>query len=252
MKRLFAFLLVLVMILSVSLVACNKKPASTDDGDDDGWGNGGNNTTTTPDDDEGNDNGDVTPPPVNLTWTELEEKDQFTVYLTYPMYLRNSASDNDKSDTQLDWGKDVRVIATSNGEWYKIKYNNNTYYIYSYLTTKTQDSVLFDEENFTPIYSSVIDTVEGSGESTHFLRTTPCYDESGKYNEKINSLNARVSVKQSETANNTLQVIALSKNEVWAKVKCTVKGKEGTYYIKKSQLQEYRTDDSGNNNTPAA
>lgn len=244
MKKLLAFLLVLVMILSISLVACDKKAAvSDDDDDDDAWGNGSgvtdNNNNNNNNNGDGGNGGDYEPP-VTLTWNNLDESSQFDVYVTYPVFLRNSPSANDKTTIKLELNDSVRVIATSNREWYKVNFDGNPYYIYSYLTTRDVRSLNFIDLP-EPISSSVIDTLEGASESMHYLRTTPCFDENDVYNVNyINKLNAPISVNKTETSEgkNPLQVIALSENNVWAKV--LYKG--STYYIKKSQLQVYKTE----------
>ncbi len=159
------------------------------------------------------------------------------------------ASDfSDKTSIKLNLGDDVLVIATSDAEWYRVKYNDQTYYIYSYLTTKNASAIRFvDLEE--PIYSSVINTKteSESEESTHNLRTTPCYDETETYNSEINELNLYGAVTKSQTSNNKLQVVALSENGSWAKVIYRPDEEtQKTLYIKKSQLQAYQSENTDN------
>ena len=255
MKKLLAFLLVLVMILSISLVACAKKPAESEEDDDDDWGNGGVSSSTEStngnNDNNGDNNGDNNVPSVTLTWTDV---DDVLIYIAHPITLRNSPSDNDKTGITLELGQSVLLVEKSNKEWYKVKYNDNVYYIYSYVTVTNGASVRFENLEGEPVYSSVINSNSSGKESTHNFRYTPCYDNSEKYLTEINALNLYKALTKSETSDNKMQVLALSEDGVWAKVSYKPDAStEKILYIKKNYLEVYKTPDNvgGGGITPA-
>ncbi|MBO5939177.1 MAG: hypothetical protein J6Q82_06730 [Clostridia bacterium] len=245
MKKLLAFLLVLVMILSISLVACKKEPVASEDDDDDDWGNGGASSSieSSNNTDDNNNNGNNNIPSVTLTWTDVED---VTIYIAHPITLRNSPSDNDKTGITLDLGESVLLVEKSNREWYKVKYNDNEYYIYSYVTVTNGASVRFNPIEGEPVYSSVINSNTSGKESTHNFRWTPCYDNTEKYVTEINALNLYKALTQSETSDNKMQVLALSEDGVWAKVsyKPDANTEAKTLYIKKNYLEIYKAPDN--------
>ena len=124
MKKYLAFLLVLVMILSVSLVACSKKNQEPADDDDDGWGNGGNNTSSTESIDENdgnNDNGDGNTPS-NNDWREASGK----VYVAMnDVNLRYQANANSGVYKKVNQKTELDRLET-NGTYDKVSFEGQT------------------------------------------------------------------------------------------------------------------------------
>ena len=115
MKKLLAFLLVLVMILSVSLVACNKKGDNTDDGEGDDWDDlGGTTTSDTVADGQGN--GDTNIP--STGWVDKVD----TIYTgVNNLNLRLEPSINAAKVTTISAaGTKLNRVAT-NGTWDKVE-----------------------------------------------------------------------------------------------------------------------------------
>lgn len=238
MKKLLAFLLVLVMILSISLVACDKKAAvSDDDDDDDAWGNGSgvtdNNNNNNDNTGDGGNGGEYIPP-VTLTWEPRDDK----IYVAQNTYLRASAKLTDTTRIVVTLGEELsRKGTATNGDWDKVEYAGETYYIMKYVTVTNKASVTFKDLD-AAIETTVINEFE-TGESQYALRTSPCYKKA--YKTQLDQLNWGVAVKKSD---GTLKVLALSLDETWAKVE--YKNKE--YYVQTYCLEEYadNSGDSGN------
>ncbi len=129
MKKLLAFLLVLVMILSVSLVACNKDTTTTDDDDDD-WGNGSETTDndTNKNNNNNNNNGGGTGGGSNqpAQWRDASG----TVYTGLDKVNLRTAP-NTTSSTVVDTvpvGTPLARIQT-NDTWDKVSYNDQEVYV---------------------------------------------------------------------------------------------------------------------------
>jgi len=241
MKKFLAIFLALMMILSVSLVACSEKKKPVDD--DENWegedtynplGTGTADTTKDPD--------DSTPVVSGGTWTDKND----TVYICHPTYLRYSDSNGDKSSIEMKVGDALTRIST-NEKWDKVTYNDQTYYVYSYLTTTQKGEV-----TFTPITPGVTTSIinknpVGTEPTKTNLRTTPCYDED------LDNLGASALTK-AMTSNGELVITGINETKTWVRV--TFIGKDarnmdinGTFYCRPSYLEYYQestTPDSPN------
>lgn len=249
MKKLLAFLLVLVMILSVSLVACDKKAATTDDDDDDDWGNA--NEVTDDSNKNNNNTGGSTGggnTPVIVTWSDID----LTVYVAYPAFLRNSASDTDKTGIKLILGDSVPAVQkSSDDKWYKVIYDDNTYYLYTYVTVTNVAEVQFDD-------LTREETTVTAGNKIN-LRYSPCYG-GDKYDETLKEINVAFSgIDTQDSIDGKLTITGINKSNTWVRVEFTTKdseGKEttGTYYCRKTHLAKYQstTPNPGEGEIPAA
>ena len=253
MKKI-AFLLALLMMASVALFACkdNKKTPVDDDGDDgdrdqyenvsdsDSEGESDSDTDDNNDDDE-NDN-------VVGGWTDKND----TVYVLHDTYLRYTTSKNDTSSNVVKFGSSLTRIST-NGTWDKVSYNDETYYVYSYLTTDSKGEVTFTDitENNT---TSIINTdTTGEAPTATNLRTSPCFDES------LNNLGASALTKALTTAEGVVfKVTGINGTKTWARVQFTGKDARGldingTFYCRPSYLEYFKTpadsNTSGGNGT---
>jgi len=239
MKKLLAFLLVLVMILSVSLVACNKQQAASDNDDDDDWGNGNEATDDNDNTDNNgtNDNNDDPVPSGSLTWDPRDDK----IYVAQNTYLRASATLNDTTRIVVTMGEELsRKGTATNGDWDKVEYAGETYYIMKYVTVTNKSSVIFnnlDEQ----IETTVINEFTNGEESQYTLRTSPCYKKA--YQTQLNQLNWGAAVKKSD---GNLKVLALSLDETWARVE--YKGEK--YYVQTYCLEAFADNSGGSGSIP--
>ena len=232
MKKLLAFLLVLVMILSVSLVACNKKGDNTDDGEGDDWDDvGGTTTSDTVADGQGNGDTNI---PTTLTFTDCAD---FTAYIAYPVVLRSSAADTAKTGITLNFGDSVLVTQKStNNQWYMVSYGESTYYLYAYVTVTSLAEVTFDD--VTPELTTVIDDKQTN------LRNYPCYG--GDYDSALLDLGivAISGVNNATSQTGKLTVTGINQTKTWIRVQYTsmVNGVEkvGTYYCRPAYLAKYQ------------
>ena len=165
MKKLLAFLLVLVMILSVSLVACDNKTNNVEEDDDD-WGNGNEVADTNKDnnnkEDEKTPSG-TTPP--TLQWIEKNDK----VYVGLDgVNLRTAASITSSSVVAtVSVGTELERLET-NGTWDKVLYSGQEVYVLCDLvsTIKTNfEAVNYDEADYVTL------TIVGTNGIN--LRSTP-------------------------------------------------------------------------------
>lgn len=187
MKKLLAFLLVLVMILSISLVACDKKAAvSDDDDDDDAWGNGSGVTDNNNNNDDNNGDEPKDPDPViPATWVDKND----TVYAGLNgVRLRSAPNTTTSSQVALVNVGTPLARLQSNGTWDKISYNDQEVYVLSALVSTIST-------NFTAnIYENPEDyvTLTIVGTNAINLRSTP-FVPGGNYayeNVVIESLKA--------------------------------------------------------------
>ena len=236
MKKLLAFLLVLVMILSISLASCAKKPADTEEDDGDDWGNGGSSSTTTvPNGNNPDGNGDGNG--ITAVWTDKDD----TIYtgignLNLRLEPNLSAT---VVKTEAVAGTALKRVAT-NGTWDKVELGENqtAYVLCAYVSAVGTD--------FTFIPLDADDQVELTvvGTNKFALRSTP-FIPGGDYkwdNATIQSFSA---------ANGKLKKIAVSASGNWYQVSYTGEingktytGSEVLYMAKSLVTSGYVTDPS--------
>ena len=153
MKKLIALLLAILMIASISLVACNNKKGTTGN-------NGGGDDVA-----DSEDNGLVIPDaPIssettgegsdttgtnganNNTNTGFENVVSFSVYTYVRTSVRSSAMMKASVVTTVDASAQLTVLA-KNGSWYKVKYGTEEGYVpQDFVTTNRDDTVFTDFE----------------------------------------------------------------------------------------------------------
>ena len=242
MKKFLAIFLVLVMILSVALVACNKKDKDNNDDDDDGWSNGGTTSSdvTTPSTDETLPSGSGEKNPSSsgsIVWTDKND----TIYVAHDTYLRTEPLDSAKSGILVKLGDALSRKAASNGVWDKVDYDGNTYYIYNYVTVSNKSLVTFDKYD-EPIETSIINTdTTGKAPTQTNLRYSPVYDETGNLN------NLGVSgVTKAMTSNGELKILAINQSKTWVLVEYNGKDAQGKtvsgeFYCRPAYLEKLQT-----------
>ena len=204
MKKLLAFLLVLVMILSVSLVACGKKGDNTDDGEGDDWDDvGGTTTSDTVADGQGN--GDTNIPATG--WVDKVD----TIYTgVNNLNLRLEPSANASVvKTVATAGTALNRVAT-NGTWDKIELGEGdakqtAYVLSAYIS---QISTNF---TFTTLPAENQSTLTIVGDSKVNLRNTPFVPD-GDYNY------SNVAIQEFKAENGTLKKVAVSASGTWYQV----------------------------------
>ena len=237
MKKLLAFLLVLVMILSISLAACANKPVESEDDDDDGWGNGGDvssSTADTKDDNNNNDNNSNVPSNV---WTEKNDK----VYAGMSGVRLRTAPSTDASSqvvTTVAMGTALDRIGT-NGLWDKLTYNEQEVYVASALVTTVGTNFTFNtlsEENYVTL--TMVDDYKINLRSSPFL-------PGGDYAFQ------NIVIENFSAANGTLTKVGVSTSGNWYKVKYvgkigdkTFDGTEDLYFAASSVSAGYVKDPS--------
>lgn len=214
MKKTLALLLALIMMLSVSLVACNNN-SSNDGGNDDGIedDDGFVGLGTTPVTDETDDESD----------TDTSNDDEwavrnFTAYSMCEMYLRAEASRSAKAITTIKEKTQLTVVAEatiseSGAEtvWYKVSYNNQELYANSnYVTTNIEDTN-FSSIEPTDQFTLTIKTPD-EGVNTVNLRTILTYDRNLPEGHII-------SVSNVDTQTKPMTVVAKNATGTWYKVK---------------------------------
>ena len=218
MKKLLAFLLVLVMILSVSLVACNKQQAASDNDDDDDWGNGNEVT-----DDENKDNNlniddTVDTPPVTQGWVQKDDK----VYVgAESVNLRREASAGAAWYCSVSIGTELHRLRT-NGTYDEISYEGETLYVRSDLVTSNKKDLDFSNTLTTP--------VEITFKGNFNLRSDPVVYSNNALGES--NVVFTYDTKQAAKITGTFTKVAVSANGVWYKLSFTGTA-YGTYYADK-------------------
>lgn len=243
MKKFLAIFLALMMILSVSLVACSEKKKPVDD--DENWegedtynplGTGTADTTKDPD--------DSTPVVSGGTWTDKND----TVYVLQDTYLRSAPQDNAKTSIVLKANDSVTRLSVqsgSNAKWAKVSYENETYYIYEFIVSTSPI-------NFMPvdrIATTVVNT-EATGESTTYLRSTACVASTQKWGDILQ--NAPLSVTKSQTAGK-LVITGYDAANQCARVEYDADG-DGAglaveYFVYAPQLEYYKNSGGSSNNS---
>ena len=240
MKKLLAFLLVLVMLLSVTLVACNKR-GSNNVSDDDDWGNGG--TTTKPKDEDSNGEGEGEGEG-DLPSYEFVNASGSVYAGVNGLRLRSEPSTSSQVVAQVNAGTKLTRTST-NTIWDKVTFGEgedkqDAYVLCALVTAVKTDftfSTLSEEDQVTL-------TIVGSNAIN--LRSTPFLPD-GDYsfsNAEIQALKA---------SNGTLKKIGVSTSGNWYKVSFTgtVNGKtfngtEELYMAASSVTAGYVTDPSAN------
>ena len=213
MKKTLALLLALIMILSVALVACDKNSGTSGTtGDDEGGSIVNKNNKKEDEEDEGGAGaGDDTP----ITGTEIALATK--VYPMVDLYIRKGSQDGVKvkvaQKTELTT---THVINGDNNEpaWYKVTYNNETYYANAlYVTTNVA------EATFTAPSETITLTVKSTATNGVNLRKYPSWDNSDAHE--------RETVNSTDTATNAITVVKINETGNWYQV--TYKG--ATYYL---------------------
>ena len=204
MKKTLAFLLALVMILSISLVACQKNDPEPDDNDDDDWGNGG--TTESVDsssESQSNTNGDNNDPlPPSNVWTDKNDK----VYAGMNGVRIRTAPSTDSSSSivgTVTVGTALDRIGT-NGVWDKILYNGEERYVSCSLVAP-----IGTHFSFTDVEPAVTLTMNGT--FTINIRSTP-FVPKGDYARQ------NLAIESFSAANGTLTKVGVSTSGSWYKV----------------------------------
>lgn len=217
MKKTLALLLALIMMLSVSLVACNNNSnndGGNDDGieDDDGFvGLGTTPVTDETDDETGNNLGG---------WESVS----VTVYvLANNLNIRSAADADDSSILGKASIGNSFVATAADDDWYKITYEGKEAYINAaYVTTNQAEAEFVD---CTPEAIKIKNTVVDADATKEFdkyakvnLRTDPVVHET--------TATTTVLI-YSDTTNGELMKVAANKAGTWYKVTY----KDNTYYI---------------------
>ena len=177
-RKLLAILLAL--IVAASLVACNNEEDPTEDNDinipvesgseDESGSEGESNQNNESDTDEqGSEFGTGAPVEENPEDAEFVENDD-TVYIIHPNGAVKLHGEGDTDDTSLPNGSELQRIAVSeSGEWSKVVYNENTYFVYSVCLTTLADL----DEGFVEVDKTLL---LAQGVTSLSVRNTPSMD----------------------------------------------------------------------------
>ena len=237
MKKLLAVFLALIMILSVSLVACSdkkEKEPSGDEVEDDVFLP--NNTTGTTGTTTGGDNED--PEGTNAPVTAWTGKSG-TVYVCASNTNIRAAAD-EKATRYGSVGIGYTINYTDyNGEWYKFTYEEKEAYIKAAFTDTQKNNTSFSDPTMVA-KDSVIHIKTDVKSLT--LRADPCMANTN--NIVKGYLNSTC------TANGEMTILQISDSGLWVKVQ--FKGTDiagvshdGTFYCGASYFQELTSSSSG-------
>ena len=206
MKKLLIAMLALITALSISLAACDKdkdKEPIEDDPDDDLVARPSDDETVTPPADDDNKGDNTTKPntPTN-TWETKND----TVYVLTDCNIRSSASTTSSKLGTAKLGDSFQRVE-SNDKWSKITYNNGTAYILNALITESAQRVTFDDK------TAENKILHLKTDSSSYLRKSPVATEEAN--------NIAGVIKDTHTAADTLKLVGLSQDGVWAKVSFT-------------------------------
>ncbi len=231
MKKTIATLLALTTILTISLTACGDRTTHGNDSESDDTEDlflppVGSDTNDTETDDTGVDTKD----------TEGEwETISYTVYAMGKINLRSEASQKSEKAGTVDMGTALSVVAR-NDNWLKLSYNSGTAYVNREHVTNDKDECTFEACENTTL--KIKDNGDAEHPYTVNLRTAPIIVE-----DTLGD-----SIDHTDTANGELIKIAENKAGNWFKVKYTVDGEPGEYYIKMtSAIKGYFGLSSGGN-----
>ena len=243
MKKLLAVFLALMMVLSVSLMACKKdeEPNLDDDVEDDDFIVNKNNkkdTTDTGNENDDDDNGADTSNGGNVSSAWVDKTG--TVYVcANQTRVRKAPDKTSVVQGKLNIGDAVNYTAT-NGLYYKFDYNGQVGYISAEFTDSVKSNTAFSAPT-TPAVNTAIHVKSDVISLT--LRTDPCMVDSADI--------IKAYINSTCTANGEMTILEISDSGVWAKVK--FKGKDnsgndidGTFYCGASFIVELAgTDDGG-------
>ena len=254
MKKLLAVFLALMMILSVSLMACKKDEApNTDDeveDDDDFIVNKNNKDTTDTGDDNNDDDDDAADTSkggnVSSAWVDKTG----TVYVRADgINVRSEArTTTDKNIIGTANLGDSYSYSKYNDAWYQITYENSTAYISATYVTENHNVVDFIEpttQEHGVAAGEAIYLVEGLQTA---LRCDPVNDGNDSKSTYKGSLTSAI------TAGGTLKILLINKAEQWAKVSFTGTCGDGhtwngteTLYISLTNIQGFSSSSSSGN-----
>ena len=238
MKKLLAVFLALIMILSVSLVACSdkkeKEPSGEEVEDDVFLPNNttGTTGTTTGGDDE---DPEGTNPPSSAAWVNTSG----TIYIRADNVAvrRDMTSKTEDIITKVAMGTSF-AYDSYNNEWYKINYNGNAAYISKKHATINQDDVIFGD------HATVIAGTKLTLTGDMNLRKAPAVADDTTI----------CTLSPASVAVGNLTLISINKSGSWVKVhytgsdkdnKKTLSDAEAIYYINTQYIKEFSDNSSG-------
>jgi hypothetical protein len=239
MKKLLAVFLALMMILSVSLMACsdkNDKEPNDDEvnEDDDFVPNSNKDTTGTTDANEEEKDPEGTKAPVT-SWTGKTG----TVYVCAKnTNIRAAASKEAVKFGSVGIGYTINYT-DYNGEWYKFTYDGKDAYISAAFTDNQKNNTTFSAP--TLVAENSVTHIKNSVKSLT-LRTDPCMENSTNI--------VKGYLDYTCTANGEMTILQISDSGLWVKVQ--FKGKDlagishdGTFYCGASYIQELSSSSNG-------
>ena len=206
MKKLLAVFLALMMILSVSLVACSdKKEKDPNDEeieeDNEFVPNSGNETTGTTDENDNDNDPATTKAPSSSEWVN----ESGTIYVrANGVNIRASNRTNSTIIDSANFG-DALQYEAFNDAWYKIKYNGTTAYISSAFVIGNQNTVIFEEHATLKTGTAI----KIAADKTCNLRTDPA----------VAGSTLKGSIDATKTANGELTIVKINKTGTWAEVR---------------------------------
>lgn len=208
MKKLLAIFLALIMILSVALVACNKKTETTssnndDDSDDDFVVQTKDTESDTDDDNDDDDDDDK----ATGTWltTDIPSK----VYTFDDVNIRSEMSMSSSAVIKtLDIGTELQVVAAYSKIdeydvplWYKVNYEGAERYVSGAWVTANKDDTVFSE--CTPEILVIKNSGNSSSPHNVNLRTDPALAESTLTNIVLSHVEATSAGELKKVGSNT-------------------------------------------------
>jgi len=217
MKKTLAIFLALIMILSVALVACKSKTTSSNTNEEEE-----SNEFVAQNKNDTSDTSDGTDDETGKTGVWVAAN--YTIYaMGNGVNIRAEANTGATKLGSVNIGDSLTATET-NGEWYKINYNNATAYIKGVFVTTNQNESIFEdcEPTTLKIKEQIVD--EKATEPTKkyaaiTLRTDPVFTDSATATKHV--------LIYSDTANEEL--VKVGQNKAGNCYKVTYKG--GTYYI---------------------
>lgn len=205
MKKLLAVFLALMMILSVSLMACSdkkEKEPNEDEVENDFVPNSNKENTGTTEANQEEDPDDTKAPASNA-WTS----ESGTVYVRANGVSIRAAARTNSTKVGVANQKDALQYEAYTDDWYKIKFGENVAYISAAYVTGNQNDVIFEA----PTKVAANSVIHVKNEATIFLRKDPAVHEQ----------TVEGSIDSTKTANGELIVVNVSKSGSWAEVRFT-------------------------------
>ena len=200
MKKLLAVFLALMMILSVSLMACsdkNEKDPSKEEEEDFVPSKETTGTTTANEEEDP----DANKAPASNEWVN----ETGTVYVRANGVNIRAANRTNATIIGSANFADALQYEGYNNDWYKIKFNGTTAYISAAFVTGNQNTVVF-EEHATLKTGTVIKV---AAEKTCNLRSDPA----------VAGSTLKGSIDATKTANGELTIVKINKTGTWAEVR---------------------------------